>query len=82
LQELPTIQRDVFVTIGKRGSRALAVKCGAIMVPGGIGTVLETMMIWQLLQVQKLHDTPLILAGKMYAELRRSGAASASGTLE
>ena len=40
-----------------------------IVVPGGIGTVLETMMVWQLLQVQKLHDTPLILAGKMYAEL-------------
>jgi hypothetical protein len=40
-----------------------------VVVPGGIGTVLETMMVWQLLQVQKLHDTPLILAGKMYAEL-------------
>jgi len=40
-----------------------------IVVPGGIGTVLETMMIWQLLQVQKLHDTPLILVGKMFAEL-------------
>ncbi len=40
-----------------------------VVVPGGIGTVLETMMVWQLLQVQKLHDTPLILAGKMYEEL-------------
>jgi len=40
-----------------------------VVVPGGIGTVLETMMVWQLLQVQKLHDTPLILAGRMYAEL-------------
>jgi uncharacterized protein (TIGR00730 family) len=40
-----------------------------VVVPGGIGTVLETMMVWQLLQVQKLHNTPLILAGKMYAEL-------------
>jgi uncharacterized protein (TIGR00730 family) len=40
-----------------------------VVVPGGIGTVLETMMIWQLLQVRKLHDTPLILAGKMYADL-------------
>jgi uncharacterized protein (TIGR00730 family) len=40
-----------------------------VVVPGGIGTVLELMMIWQLLQVRKLHDTPLILAGKMYAEL-------------
>ena len=40
-----------------------------VVVPGGIGTVLETMMIWQLLQVRKLHDTPLILAGAMWAEL-------------
>jgi uncharacterized protein (TIGR00730 family) len=40
-----------------------------IVVPGGIGTVLETMMVWQLLQVNKLHDTPLILVGKMYQEL-------------
>jgi uncharacterized protein (TIGR00730 family) len=40
-----------------------------IVMPGGIGTVLETMMVWQLLQVQKLHDVPLILVGKMYAEL-------------
>lgn len=40
-----------------------------VVVPGGIGTVLETMMIWQLLQVRKLHGTPLILAGTMYAEL-------------
>ena len=40
-----------------------------VVVPGGIGTVLEMMMIWQLLQVRKLHDTPLILAGAMWAEL-------------
>lgn len=32
-------------------------------------TVLETMMIWQLLQVRKLHDTPLILAGDMWPNL-------------
>src|SRR6476620_5700788 len=35
-----------------------------VVVPGGIGTALELMMIWQLLQVQKLQDTPLILAGR------------------
>ena len=40
-----------------------------IVVPGGIGTVLETMMIWQLLQVRQLQNTPLILAGKMYEDL-------------
>jgi len=37
--------------------------------PGGIGTVLELMMVWQLLQVKHVHDTPLILVGNMWAEL-------------
>lgn len=37
-----------------------------VVTPGGIGTVLETMMIWQLLQVRHLHDTPLILVGQMW----------------
>ena len=40
-----------------------------VVAPGGIGTVLETMMIWQLLQVQHLEDTPLILVGKMWPGL-------------
>jgi uncharacterized protein (TIGR00730 family) len=39
-----------------------------VVVPGGIGTVLETMMIWQLLQVRHL-DVPLILVGKMWPGL-------------
>jgi predicted Rossmann-fold nucleotide-binding protein len=37
-----------------------------IVAPGGIGTVLETTMIWQLLQVKHLQETPLILVGKMW----------------
>jgi uncharacterized protein (TIGR00730 family) len=40
-----------------------------VVSPGGIGTVLELMLIWQLLQVKHVHDTPLILVGKMWAEL-------------
>lgn len=40
-----------------------------VVAPGGIGTVLETMMIWQLLQVNHLDDTPLILVGKMWPGL-------------
>jgi uncharacterized protein (TIGR00730 family) len=40
-----------------------------IVAPGGIGTVLETMMIWQLLQVRHLDDTPLILVGRMWPGL-------------
>jgi uncharacterized protein (TIGR00730 family) len=40
-----------------------------IVAPGGIGTVLETMMIWQLLQVRHLENIPLILVGKMWPGL-------------
>lgn len=40
-----------------------------VVAPGGIGTVLELMMIWQLLQVRHVHDTPLILVGKMWPPL-------------
>jgi len=40
-----------------------------VVAPGGIGTVLETMMIWQLLQVKHLENTPLILVGKMWPGL-------------
>src|SRR3954469_17363004 len=40
-----------------------------IVVPGGIGTLLEMWLVWQLLQVRKLYNTPLILVGKMWADL-------------
>ena len=40
-----------------------------IVAPGGIGTVLETLMIWQLVQVHHLQNTPLILVGKMWPGL-------------
>ena len=39
-----------------------------VVVPGGIGTVLELAMVWQLLQVKHIHDTPLILVGKMWGQ--------------
>jgi uncharacterized protein (TIGR00730 family) len=40
-----------------------------VVVPGGIGTAFEMMMVWQLLQVRKLHDAPLILVGSMWSDL-------------
>jgi uncharacterized protein (TIGR00730 family) len=40
-----------------------------IVVPGGIGTLLELSLAWQLLQVRKLYNTPLIVVGKMWREL-------------
>jgi len=40
-----------------------------VITPGGIGSLLELSLAWQLLQVRKLYNTPLILIGKMWAEL-------------
>ena len=40
-----------------------------VVAPGGIGTVLETLMIWQLLQVKHIQKTPLILVGGMWPGL-------------
>jgi uncharacterized protein (TIGR00730 family) len=40
-----------------------------IVAPGGIGTVLESMMIWQLLQVRHLHEVPLVFVGPMWQGL-------------
>ncbi|MBM4335197.1 MAG: LOG family protein [Deltaproteobacteria bacterium] len=40
-----------------------------IVAPGGIGTVLEAMMIWQLLQVRHLDDVPLVFTGRMWRGL-------------
>ena len=40
-----------------------------VVAPGGIGTVLEMLMIWQLLQVRHVEGVPLILVGKMWSGL-------------
>ena len=40
-----------------------------VVLPGGVGTVLEATMVWQLLQVRHLHDTPLIFIGDMWGDL-------------
>ena len=51
-----------------------------VVAPGGIGTVLETLMIWQLLQVKHLEHTPLILVGKMWPGLIEWASASMLST--
>lgn len=40
-----------------------------IVAPGGIGTVLEMLLVWQLLQVRHLEHTPLVLVGRMWPGL-------------
>jgi len=41
-----------------------------VVVDGGIGTTLEAMMVWQLLQVQLVRDRPLVFVGPMWRDLR------------
>lgn len=40
-----------------------------VAMPGGIGTLLEIVTIWQLLQVKKIKDRPLILVGEIWEGL-------------
>jgi uncharacterized protein (TIGR00730 family) len=40
-----------------------------VVAPGGIGTVLESMLVWQLLQVRHLENTPLVFVGRMWPGL-------------
>jgi uncharacterized protein (TIGR00730 family) len=40
-----------------------------IVLPGGVGTSLESFMIWQLLQVGYIKDRPLVLLGEMWQGL-------------
>jgi uncharacterized protein (TIGR00730 family) len=40
-----------------------------VVVDGGIGTTLELLMVWQLLQVRHLAGVPLIVVGAMWREL-------------
>jgi uncharacterized protein (TIGR00730 family) len=50
-----------------------------IVAPGGIGTVLESMLVWQLLQVRHLEDTPLVFVGQMWPGLVEWARASMLG---
>lgn len=41
----------------------------AVVMPGGIGTVLELFYTWQLIQVNHICKMPLILVGEMWLDL-------------
>lgn len=40
-----------------------------VVVGGGIGTTLEMLLVWQLMQVRHVEDVPFILVGDMWREL-------------
>ena len=69
-QEVNAFVSDAYThrTFFSRLHHFVLVSDAFVVVPGGIGTVLEMAMIWQLLQVRKLGRTPLILIGRMWAD--------------
>ncbi|MFL6197577.1 MAG: LOG family protein, partial [Thermoanaerobaculia bacterium] len=58
------------VTFFSRLHQFIRLSHAYIVVDGGIGTTLEAMMVWQLLQVKMLKDRPLIFVGPMWRGLR------------
>ena len=42
-----------------------------VVAPGGVGTLLELLYTWQLLQVNMIQDIPIILLGNMWQDLIR-----------
>ena len=40
-----------------------------VVLGGGIGTALETFLVWQLLQVRHAEDVPLVFVGPMWRDL-------------
>jgi uncharacterized protein (TIGR00730 family) len=70
-QEVNAFVQDAFEhkTFFTRLHQFVLMSDAYVVTPGGIGTVLELTLIWQLLQVKHVKDTPLILVGKMWTEL-------------
>jgi hypothetical protein len=56
-------------TFYSRLAQFMRLSSAFVIVPGGLGTTLEAMMVWQLLQVRHMQDVPLIFVGKMWQEL-------------
>lgn len=56
-------------TFYSRLAQFMRLSSAFVIVPGGIGTTLETLMVWQLLQVRHVHGVPLIFVGRMWREL-------------
>jgi len=56
-------------TFYSRLAQFMRLSSAFVIVPGGVGTTLETMMVWQLLQVRHISGVPLIFVGSMWRDL-------------
>lgn len=62
------IKRD-FDRFSARLDTFMSLSDAVVVAPGGIGTLLELFYAWQLVQVEHICETPIILFGPMWGEL-------------
>ena len=61
--------KEEFARFSDRLDTFMALSDTAIVATGGIGTLLELFYTWQLVQVEHLCETPIILFGEMWGGL-------------
>ncbi len=59
------VKKD-FNKFSKRLDKFINLSDAVIVAPGGVGTTLEMMYVWQLVQVKHSCEIPIILFGKMW----------------
>ena len=77
--KMPKEQRDAlhldikkeFHSFSKRLDSFIELANIVVVAPGGVGTLLELLYTWQLLQVEMISDVPIILIGEMWSHFIR-----------
>jgi predicted Rossmann-fold nucleotide-binding protein len=64
------IKRE-FDRFSKRLDNFMQFSNAVVVAPGGVGTLLELLYTWQLMQVKQICHIPIILLGEMWLELVR-----------
>ena len=63
--------KQEFERFSERLDSFVALSDVVVVCPGGIGTLLELFYTWQLVQVEQLCETPIILFGEIWSGLLR-----------
>ena len=72
LEQEPNRHLDIkreFDRFSERLDAFMALSDAVVVAPGGVGTLLEFAYTWQLVQVKQICNIPIILMGKMWADL-------------
>lgn len=59
-------EKERFLRFSKRLDRFMLMSNVVVVTPGGIGTSLEFLYTWQLMQVKHICNTPIVLLGEMW----------------